>query len=384
MADMKPRERVLAAIQHQEPDRVPTALGGGPYGVTDDLYFKLLDRLGLDRSVSPFRQGHNISYMDDRLLDKLGVDTRYVWPTHSPTSPVHATADPDVLVDSFGQRWIRAFPYYYSDVGLLRDKDIDDIDKLVTWPDTTDPRWTASVRQRAQQLRENTDYFIIGRMVTSHGPFQMASDLRSTDQFLLNLALNPEFVHALLGRVTDTIDGLLKGYLEAGGQYFDMVELPGDDYASNTNMLMSLNTFREFFKPHLKRLVETIKSYRDDLLVMFHSDGMIAPLLPELIEIGVDVVHPLEPIPKMDLAKIKADFGDQLAFLGAIDITHAMPSTVEHVIEEARRRIGQLAPGGGYILAPSNHLQPDVPPENVIALYEAARRYGRYPRQVAE
>lgn len=358
---------------------MPAALGGGPYGLTDELYFKLLDQFGLDRSVKPFRQGHNISYMDDRVLERLGTDTRYVWPAQSPTSPVHPTDDPDVMVDSFGQRWIRAFPYYYSDTGILRDKDVEDIDRVVSWPDTRETRWTAGVRERAQMLRETTDYFVIGRMVTSHGPFQMASDLRSTDQFLMDLALNPDFVHTLLQRVTDTIDGLLKGYLEAGGQYFDMVELPGDDYASNTNLLMSLNTFREYFKLHLRRLVETIKSYRDDLLVMFHSDGMIAPLLPDLIEIGVDVVHPLEPIQKMDLNQIKADFGDKLAFLGGIDISHAMPSTVENVVEEAKRRIAQLAPGGGYILAPANHLQPDVPPENVIALYAAAHEYGRYP-----
>ncbi len=379
MPEMKPRERVRAALEHREPDRVPTALGGGPYGITDDLYLKLLDRFGLDRSVQPFRQGHNISYMDDRVLDRLAVDTRYVWPTHSPTSPIYPTDDPAALVDSFGQRWLRAFPYFYADTGILRDKELDDIDRLVTWPDTTDPRWMASVRERAQLLRESSDYFVIGRMVTSHGPFQTACDLRSTDQFLMDLALNPEFAHALLQRVTDTIDGLLKRYLEAGGQYLDMVELPGDDYASNTNTLVSMGTFRQFFKPHLKRLVETVKSYRDDLRVMFHSDGMVATLLPELIEIGVDVVHPLEPVPKMDLAKIKADFGDQLSFLGAIDISHAMPSTVEAVTQEAKLRISQLARGGGYILAPSNHLQPDVPPENVVALFEAARRFGRYP-----
>lgn len=379
MREMKPRERVLAAVHHQEPDRVPTALGGGPYGLTDDLYFRLLERFNLDRSVPPFRQGHNISYMDDRVLERLGVDTRYVWPTQSPTSPARPTEDPSVFIDSFGQHWIRAFPYYYSDTGLLRDRELDDIDRLITWPDTRDPRWSSGVRERARVLRENTEYFVIGRMVTSHGPFQMASDLRSTDQFLMDLAINPDFAHRLLERVTDTIDGLLQGYLEAGGQYFDMVELPGDDYASNTNLIISLATFREFCKPHLKRLVDTIKSYRADLLVMFHSDGMIAPLLPDLIEIGVDVVHPLEPIPKMNLAQIKADYGDRLAFLGGIDITHAMPSTIENVVAEARQRIAQLAPGGGYILAPSNHLQMDVPPENVIALYDAAREYGRYP-----
>ena len=112
---------------------------------------------------------------------------------------------------------------------------------------------------------------------------------------------------------------------------------------------------------------------------MLHSDGMITPLLPDFIELGIDVVHPLEPLPAMDLPAIKAEFGEDLTFLGAIDISQAMPGDKQGVVEEARLRINQLAVGGGYVLAPSNHLQADVPPENVIALFDAVRELGRYP-----
>ena len=115
---------------------------------------------------------------------------------------------------------------------------------------------------------------------------------------------------------------------------------------------------------------------------MLHSDGAVTPLLPDILCLDVDVIHPLEPLPATDHAAIKAEFGERVAFLGGIDISHAMRGTKEDVIAEVRRRIERLAPSGGYILAPANHLQADVPPENVITLFEAAREFGRYPLNV--
>lgn len=379
MAEMTPRVRVQAALSHQEPDRVPTALGGGPYGITDEVYFKLLDYFDLGAPVEKFREGHNISYLDDRLFGRLGTDTRYVWPGDSPSDPAAPTDDPDVFLDGYGQPWKRALPYYYPIDGILAGRDVEDIDKIVNWPDPTEARWTASVRERARSLQEDTDYFVIARMVTSHGPYMTAAHLRGTEQFLMDMALNEPFASALMERVTDSLDGMLRGYLEAGGRFFDMIELPGDDYATNKNLIMSPAAFRKNIKPALVRLVSTIKSYRSDLKVMMHSDGMIAALLPDFIDLGIDVLHPLEPVPAMDQEGVKTAYGDQLAFLGGIDIVHALPGDERDVIEEVKRRIRALGPGGGYVLAPANHIQPDVPPENVVTLYEAAREFGAYP-----
>lgn len=362
---------------------MPVALGGGPYGVVDDVYFRLLDALDLGAPVPPFRTGHNISYQDDRLFARLGIDTRYVWPALAPSSPAVQTGDPSRFLDSYGQPWIRATPYFYADEGILTDAaQVDDIDRRLTWPDTSLPKWTVGVAERARTLHEDTDCYVIGRMVTSHGPFQTACDLRGTEQFLMDLALDPDFARHLLNRVTDTIDGLLRNYLEACGPFIDMVELPGDDYAGNESLVISPRMFRTYIKPALARLVNTAKTFRADLKVMLHSDGNIQPLLADFVEIGVDVVHPLEPLPSMDLDAIKAEFGQKLAFLGGIDISHAMPGTREDVIAEVRRRIAQLGRGGGYVLSPSNHLQNDVPAENVIALFDAARQYGVYPLKV--
>jgi uroporphyrinogen decarboxylase len=137
--------------------------------------------------------------------------------------------------------------------------------------------------------------------------------------------------------------------------------------------------FRTFIKPCILRLVTTIKEYNPTIRVMLHSDGAIAALLPEMIDMGVDVLHPLEPLPATNMIEVKVRYGQQISFLGGIDISHAMTGSREDVIAEVRTRLAQMAPGGGYILAPANHLQADVPPENVVALYQAAQQYGSYP-----
>jgi uroporphyrinogen decarboxylase len=233
-------------------------------------------------------------------------------------------------------------------------------------------------------LHEQTDYFVVMRMVASHGPFQTACDLRGTEAFLMDMALRPEFAQTLLDKITSTLESLLKLAMQAGGQYFNMIELPGDDYAGNANTIMSPAMFRKFVQPCLARLVKTVKEHNPDMKIMLHSDGAISKLIQDIIDLGVDVIHPLEPLPATDLTAVKEQFGNQVTFLGGIDISHAMPGSREDVIAETKRRITQLASGGGYILAPSNHLQADVPAENVVALFETAHQFGKYPIQRTE
>lgn len=377
---MTPRQRVQTALAHEEPDTVPIALGGGPYGLVDDLYLRLVKHLDLGEPVPPFRSGHSISYMDDRLLEKLGTDLRYCWPGLLPNSPVMRGEDDGTFYDSYGQVWKRALPYYYTGEGILKDAtSIDDIERHVRWPDLSDSRWTYGVAERARTLHEQTNYFVVMRMVASHGPFQTACDLRGTESFLMDMAANPDFAHVLLDKVTTAIESLLDLSMQAGGKYFDMVELPGDDYAGNTNLLISPNMFRKFIKPCLERLVRVVKEHNPNAKVMLHSDGAITKLIPDIISLGVDVIHPLEPLAATDIPAIKEQFGTRISFLGGIDISHAMPGAREDVIAETKLRISQLAAGGGYILAPSNHLQADVPAENVVTLFKAAREFGRYP-----
>jgi uroporphyrinogen decarboxylase len=320
--------------------------------------------------------------MDDRLLESLGTDLRYCWPGLLPNSPIVRGEDGNTFYDSYGQVWKRALPYYYAGEGLLKDaSSLDELTRLVRWPDLTDPRWTAGLPERARSLYEDTNYFVVMRMVASHGPFQTACDLRGTENFLMDMALRPEFAHSLLSLVTDSIAGLLRLSLQAAGKWFNMIELPGDDYAGNMATIISPAMFRHFIQPELARLVNTIKEYNPDIKIMLHSDGAITRLIPDIINLGVDVIHPLEPLPATDLSAVKEKFGGQISFIGGIDIAQAMPGSQDAVRAEAKLRISQLAHGGGYILAPSNHLQADVPPANVVSLFQAAQEFGKYPLQ---
>jgi uroporphyrinogen decarboxylase len=195
----------------------------------------------------------------------------------------------------------------------------------------------------------------------------------------MDMVINQDFVNSLVERISHSIENLMRGYIQTCGPYVDMVELPGDDYATEKAMAFSPEFFRTYFKPYIQRMVEIIKGYREDIKVMLHCDGAYKAILPDLIEIGVDAINPIEPIAAMDPGELKAEFGEQLSFLGAIDIRKALSGTREDVIAEVKLRLQQLAPGGGYILAPTNHIQTDVPVENVVTLYQAAHEFGRYP-----
>jgi len=372
------KTRVKKALAHEIPDRVPSALWGGPYGIVDPLYKSLVEKLDLGEPAQPIREGHTVNHIDDRLLDVLGTDTRLIWPGASPSSPTHLSKEGDLIYDDFGQPWKRTHPYYSATEGILKDaQSLADIEHIVQWPDVDDVRWTTGVSERAKSL-ENSGFYIIGRMVVSHGPFQMACDLRNMENFMMDMIMDPDFAGALLDRVTEIICGLTRNYLEAAGSVMDMIELPGDDYAANDNLIFSPTLFRQMIRPRIEKIIDCIKEVRPDIKIMLHSDGAVGKLIPDFIEMGIDILHPLEPVAGMDPAKMKHEFGDAISFLGGVDISHAMPGTLGDVKKDVDRCIRDLAPGGGYILAPCNHLQADVPPENVIELYDYAKTAGKY------
>lgn len=377
---MTSRERVLTALHHQEPDRVPAALWGSYYTLQDQTYFNLLKHLGLAEDPTKlFRplRGHNSNYYDDRVLDYLDTDIRYVWLGFTDLGGPH----PDTGVDAWGTRWERLGPYMSPVEFPLANATVEDLETF-PWPEVEKLIRVDELRDRLQFLLQAGQHAIAARAVTSYGPFEQAQAMRGRVEFFTDLVNNPEFAQALIQKVTKVINRLTEIYLDVGGNVIDLMEIPGDDYGGTQHLLFSPKHFDRHIKPALKEIVKPIKSYRDDIAVVFHSDGAITPLLESFIEIGIDVVHPIEPLEANDHDAIKAKFGDRLTFLGAIDIKKAMPGSIEDVEAEVRRRVHSLGKGGGYIIAPSNHLQHDVSPENIVALYQAAKQYGRYPLSV--
>jgi len=373
---MDHRERVLTTLAHQEPDRVPLALWGSAYGITDGLYRNLLEHLGWE-PLPPFRKrrGHTVNHYDDWLLELLDADIRHVWLGSTDLASPPAKGGPD----AWGIVWRRVGDYLFAIDPPLARATADDLESYA-WPRVESLARQEELEERARYLCEQTDYAVAARAVSSYGPFEQACQLRGTEQFMIDLLTNGDFVRALVGKITDLLCRWLEVYLDVAAPYIDIMELPGDDYASHTAPLISPCLFNQYFKPCWRRLVDLVRQASSNkIYILFHSDGVITPLVPSLLEVGIDILHPLEPVPATDMAAVKKEYGQRLSFLGGIDIGQAITGRKEEVVVEVRRRIGTLAESGGYILAPSNHLQPDVPPGNVLELYWAAREYGRYP-----
>jgi uroporphyrinogen decarboxylase len=375
-ATMTPRERVLCALYHDEPDRVPTALFGSYYSLQDGTYFRLLQHLGIKEPVPPFRRfkTRSTNYYDDRVLDLLGTDTRYVWLGFTDLGG----ANPDTLTDAWGVHYRMRGQYISAHRYPLGEATIEDVERH-RWPDPEQYIDRELCTGRGKTLKKEGKYAVVARGVNSYGPFEQASELRGRDKFLMDLVLDPELATLMLTKVTDVIVRLIEILLDTCGNDIDIIELPGDDYGATEALLISPEMYRKFMRPQLERIIRPVKEFRDDLFVSFHSDGAVADILNDFIDSGIDLFHPLEPLPANNMSRIKKRFGDRLAFMGAIDIKKAMTGSGEDVEEEVQRRIGILAPGGGYILAPANHLQTDVPPENIVALFESCRKHGVYP-----
>jgi len=372
---MDHRDRVLTAVEHEEPDRVPTALWGSAYGITDPLYRELCTYLELDQPVDPFRirKGHTVNHYDERILQALDTDTRYVWLGFSDLGGPPEEGG----LDAWGVGWRRTGLYSSAIDYPLAESTVEDLEDY-EWPDVESFIRRDELRERARRLNEETDYAVVGRAADSYGPLERCSSLRGTERFLLDLAMDESFAEALIEKVSGVLYRLTEIYLDTAGPYLDILELPGDDYAAQ-HPLISPKMFDRFFAPRWRRLIGLVREAAPDCKVLFHSDGRMEPFLGRLIDLGVDIFHPLEPMPDVDMDQIKADYGGQICFWGAIDIKQAMQGDADRVEAEARQRIAALAPGGGYVLAPANHLQPDVPPQNVVTLFEVARKYGAYP-----
>ncbi len=372
---MDHRERVLTSINHAEPDRVPLALWGSAYGITDPLYFKLLQRLALGAPVAPFRpkRGHTISYYDDRVLDALDVDVRHTDIGFTDLGGPSA----DGGMDAWGIQYHQSGIYLTAASHPLASATLEELERY-PWPDVEPYLRRVELVDRARYFKEKTDYAVVGRAVDSFGPFERCCALRGTEAFLMDLADDEAFASTLIEKVTNVLYRLLEIYLSDAGPYLDILELPGDDYSA-MRPIISPRMFDRFFAPVWRRLIGLVRQAAPHCKILFHSDGNMEPFLGRLIDLQVDIFHCLEPLEGVDLGKIKQTFGDRLVFWGAVDIKKAMTGSQQAVTDEVRRRIRELGPGGGYVIAPANHLQPDVPAENVVALARAAHEYGRYP-----
>lgn len=383
MATLTSRERVARALAHQEPDVVPIDIGGTAAWFTDVAYERMKKHLGLASEGDLFRLGENAALYDDKLLDMLDTDYRHVYlhPAKVEWEAWHAS-DKSCFVDEWSIEH-RRVPSHYGGYNWERvtyplaqatSEALDDF----AWPDPADPTRVEGLAQRAKYLWAETDYAVAARSV-SHGLLETATELRGMEQFLVDMMLDKPFAHKLIQKIFEVQLGLYRALLDAVGPYVQVVQT-ADDYGTQSGPLISPDTYRDMIRPYRQELNRFIRSKAPQAYIQHHTCGSVYKLLPDLIETGIDILNPVQPLAKdMDTQRLKAEFGDKITFHGAVDLQYAMTGGVEDVRNEVKLRISHLAPGGGYILATCSNFQADVPPENTLAMIAAARQYGRYP-----
>lgn len=385
---MKARERLLNVLDHEESDRVPVDCGGLHTSFLTGTYDMLKAFLGMDDlPTRVYREIWQEVVVDEPILQHFSVDTRYIVPKLKPYTielgQGSRSAQSEGSVErSFVDEWgiKRKFAYYYYSIvdHPLKGMPLDSIESY-PWPDPEDWVDVTGLGDRALYLRENTDYALVGHMGGPGNIFEQAWYLRGYTELLLDLLVNKDLCHALFSKILEIRKRNAEIYLREVGEYLDVFQL-GDDLAIDTGPAMSPELYREMIKPYQAELIDFIKD-RTSAKIYYHCDGSVVELLEDLIEIGVEILNPIQTSAKgMNAADLKRRFGKEVTFWGAIDSTDVLPrQTVERVREEVRRKISDLAPGGGYVLAAVHNLQPDVPPENIVAMYKEAVRFGTYP-----
>ncbi|UCF96465.1 MAG: hypothetical protein JSV89_14960 [Spirochaetaceae bacterium] len=373
---MTHRERVLRTLEHAEPDRVPLDLGSVGSLIVDPLYFEVKKLLGIHEDIAPYRSGSTANYYDERILEALDVDFRHLWLT-SADKP-KAKRNPDGTVrDEWGILWSSegSYPVHFP----LKGATENDIASF-NWP-LPEGRWDLTgLKERAERLSRDTDYALVAKAVFGGGGIlERCYYLRSIEELLVDMRLREQIARFIIDRVVEVEIALWDMYLDAVGPYIHVVQR-ASDLGTQASLLLSPELYRAFLKPAEERVFHFIKGKAPQAKLWFHSCGAVSELIEDFIDIGVEILNPVQPLAAgMDSFQLKKRFGTRICFHGGIDIQRAMPGTLEDVRREVNTRLRAFGPGGGYILAPVNHLQADTPAENVLALYRYAREAGRYP-----
>lgn len=359
-ASMTSRERVLTAMRRQTPDRVPFAIPG----------FVAAKRTEFEQ-----RTGHK------NPAEYFGMDVRAARINPIRDLPDYSKYHPDkpsqLKIDQWGVGHLPAAncdsQYAHLSQFVYPMRNLKSIGELMEYPfpDLDAAYRFEGVDRQIAQIQQAGFAATLGSLSI----FEVAWQLRSMELLLMDFIDNPEFAAALLDRITVTSEKCVQRMAELKP---DIIIL-GDDVACQRGMIMSVPMWRKWLKPCLARLVKAGKRIYPDVLIFYHSDGDVTTIVADLIEIGVDILNPVQP-ECMDPAEMKKKYGDRLSFWGTIGTQTTLPfGTVEDVRQEVRTRMETVGRGGGLLLAPSHVIEPEVPWENIVAFVEAVRELGVYP-----
>ena len=372
MAAMTHRERVMAALNHQQPDRVPMDLGGTiDSSIVVEGYARLKDHFGVQAGDTLTSRMMRVVDVDERILRALDIDTRGVFPPNQP----------DVFLpgnryrDEWGVERVQPEGSFYYDqvrfplAGEITLQDIAQYPK----PDPYDPVRLQGVRERLAFIRRETDCAAVLNLPSAF--VHRSQYLRGFEDWFADFAADRKLLGALFDSILEVNLAICEVILREVGSEVDIL-LASDDLGMQNGLMIAPQAYRELIKPRHKKYFQLLHDLSPAKL-LFHSCGSLIDIMDDLVEIGVDVLHPVQVAARgMDPATLKARWGDRLAFWGGVDTQRVLPlGTEEEVRAETRRRIGDLGQGGGYVLGAVHNIQPDVPVANILAMYDEARTY---------
>ncbi len=382
---MSSRQRVLKALNHEIPDRVPIDLGGFQTGIHKNAYVGLLDYLDIEDDVKIMDPVQQLAQPCEQVLQRFGVDIRYVL-AHGPDSfkggIKQNTRNGRLwhdLKDEFGVVW--SMPddqQLYMDISYhpLAEASIDDVADY-PFPRGNDPTRFSGVRDAALQLREQTPYAIstgIGGVV-----YETCWYTRGLEKWFTDTIENPAFCEVLLDRILDFWLGYYDCFLAAIGDLVDVVMI-GDDIGGQLGPLFNPSFYRKIVKPRQKKLVQHIKSLTP-AKIWYHTCGSVMDMIDDLLDNGIDILNPVQiSASRMDPRELKARYGDRLVFWGGgIDAQHVLGfANADQIREHVRENIEIFKLGGGYVFNNVHNIQPGVPAKNIVALFDSAREFGFY------
>jgi uroporphyrinogen decarboxylase len=385
---MTSRERVLAAINHEQPDRIPLIIGvSNATGIKMGPYRGIKEIAGIEAPDNYIYDWPELgtAEIDEDTMRRLHSDVRGVLDLEpEKTRKWNRERDPHSnYIDSWGSGQTEIGPDdWFPNVHPLPEaRTKEDLDAYQGWPDMSDPTRIAHVAERARRLAEENQFAIMATPWLLF-PFERAYAMQGMETFLLNMARDADFARALLERNAVYCKRLMGPFLEELGDNVDIIKI-GDDLGTQESLMISPKMYREILKPVHADFISFIKA-RTKAKILFHSDGDVAMLIEDFIEMGVDILNPIQTSAgtMSDLPSLKKRFGKNIAFCGGIDTHRILPfGSVEEVRQEVRRVMQTLGPGGGFMVAAVHTIMNDVPPENVLAMVDAVEEFGRYPLQ---
>ncbi len=371
---MNSRQRVRAAISFKEPDRIPIDNNGNVSGMHEVAYNNLLKYLGLSDEIRIYDPVQRLAEVSDEIKDMLGIDTRYIYP--NAPSNYQFNENPDgTFKDEFGTVYRRVG--YYADIHRppLRGKTLEEI-KSFKLLDPADPSRFEGIREKAIFLDKNTEYSLWAGPVNSL--FYFAWCLRGIDQFLADLYGDPDIAGYLMDAIVDWNIGFFEKFYNEVGDLIDVFWI-GDDWGIQSGPLVSPDYFRAEVVPRFKKMISFIKT-KTDAKCCYHSCGACYWCMDDMIEMGVDIIHPVQANARgNDTGKLKKEFGGKIIFHGGTNNQGVFHKDIHTLTIDTLTRIKDLAPGGGYIFSSGHNIQANMPPENIIRLFELGRDYGKYP-----